>query len=207
MINYIDKQRVLQKGLHLIQKRLSKQTYKSYKSIFYNIIPNVSDIALTEYRELIQLNKKFSDFFGDDWNIAMKLNHNEYKRVKRLKEKMLDSVLSDNALFLTLTFNSDTIAKTSYLTRRRYVARYLKSQSAFYIANIDFGARNGREHYHAVVVGQNIDYKAWHSLGAIKGLKIAPTRNDTTRVSKYVAKLTNHAIKETTKQFRLIYSR
>ena len=206
MINLSDKQRVLQKGLHLIQKRLSKQTYKAYKSIDYKV-PTFRDIDLTEYRELIELNKKFSDFFGDDWNIAMKLNHNEYKRVKRLKEKMLDSVLSDNALFLTLTFSDDTIARTTIPTRRRYVSRYLKSQSAFYIANIDFGARNGREHYHAVVVGQSIDYKAWHSLGAIKGLKIAPTRNDTTRVSKYVAKLSNHAIKETTRSVRLIYSR
>ena len=206
MINYIDKQRVLLKGLHLVQKKLSKQTYKVYKNINYNV-PTFRDIDLTEYHELIELNNKFKDFFGNDWNIAMKLNHNEYKRVRRLKEKMLDSVLSNKALFLTLTFNSDTIARTTIPTRRRYVARYLKSQSAFYIANIDFGARNGREHYHAVIVGQSIDYKAWHSLGAIKGLKIAPTRNDTTRVSKYVAKLSNHAIKETTKQFRLIYSR
>ena len=206
MINYIDKQRVLQKGLHLVQKRLSKQTYKALKSIDWNK-EKYSQIDFSEYNEMLKLNEKFKDFFGDDWNIAQRLNHNEYKRVRRLKEKMLESVLSDNALFLTLTFNSDTIARTTIPTRRRYVARYLKSQSAFYIANIDFGARNGREHYHAVVVGQNIDYKAWHSLGAIKGLKIAPTRNDTTRVSKYVAKLTNHAIKETTKQFRLIYSR
>lgn len=206
MINLSDKQRVLQKGLHLVQKRLSKQTYKAYKSIDYNV-PTFRDIDLTEYHELIELNKKFSDFFGDDWNIAMKLNHNEYKRVRRLKQKMLASVLSNKALFLTLTFSDDTIARTTIPTRRRYVSRYLKSQSAFYIANIDFGARNGREHYHAVVVGQSIDYNAWHSLGAIKGLKIAPTRNDTTRVSKYVAKLSNHAIKETTRSVRLIYSR
>jgi hypothetical protein len=206
MINLSDKQRVLQKGLHLIQKRLSKQTYKAYKSIDYNV-STFRDIDLTEYHELIELNKKFSDFFGDDWNIAMKLNHNEYKRVRRLKQKMLSSVLSNKALFLTLTFSDDTIARTTIPTRRRYVSRYLKSQSAFYIANIDFGARNGREHYHAVVVGQSIDYNAWHSLGAIKGLKIAPTRNDTTRVSKYVAKLSNHAIKETTRSVRLIYSR
>jgi hypothetical protein len=206
MINLSDKQRVLQKGLHLIQKRLSKQTYKAYKSIDYKV-PTFRDIDLTEYHELIELNKKFSEFFGDDWNIAMKLNHNEYKRVRRLKQKMLSSVLSNKALFLTLTFSDDTIARTTIPTRRRYVSRYLKSQSAFYIANIDFGARNGREHYHAVIVGQSIDYNAWHSLGAIKGLKIAPTRNDTTRVSKYVAKLSNHAIKETTRSVRLIYSR
>ena len=206
MINYIDKQRVLQKGLHLVQKRLSKQTYKAYKNIDWNK-EKYSQIDFSEYNEMLKLNEKFKDFFGDDWLIAQRLNHNEYKRVRRLKEKMLESVLSDNALFLTLTFNSDTIARTTIPTRRRYVARYLKSQSAFYIANIDFGARNGREHYHAVVVGQSIDYNAWHSLGAIKGLKIAPTRNDTTRVSKYVAKLSNHAIKETTRSVRLIYSR
>jgi hypothetical protein len=207
MINLSDKQRVLTSGLHLVQRKLSKQIYIAYKNIDKVNFEKYSDIDFSEYNELKELDKKFSAFFGDDWLIAQRLNHNEYRRVKKLKDKMLESVLSDNALFLTLTFNSDTIARTTNPTRRRYVSRYLKSQSAFYIANIDFGARNGREHYHAVIVGQNIDYKAWHKFGAIKGLKIAPTRNDTARVSKYVAKLTNHAIKETTKQFRLIYSR
>lgn len=206
MVNLIQKQRVLLKGLHLVQKKLSKQIYIAYKSIDKNV-EKFSDIDLTEYHELLEINNKFKEFFGDDWLIAQRLNTNEYKRVKRLKDKMLKSVLSNQAIFLTLTFTDDTIAKTTNLTRRRYVSRYLKSQSNYYIANRDFGATNAREHYHAVVISKKVDYSMWRKYGAINSKRIAPTQTSNVRVSKYVAKLSNHAIKETATQQRLIYSK
>jgi hypothetical protein len=206
VVNLIDKQRVLLKGLHLVQKKLSKQTYIAYKSIDKNV-EKFSDIDFTEYHELLEINNKFKEFFGDDWLIAQRLNVNEYKRVKRLKDKMLNSVLSNQAIFLTLTFTDDTIAKTTNLTRRRYVSRYLKSQSNYYIANRDFGATNAREHYHAVVISKKVDYSMWRKYGAINSKRIAPTQTSNVRVSKYVAKLSNHAIKETATQQRLIYSK
>ena len=206
MVNLIDKQRVLLKGLNLIQKKLSKQTYIAYKSIDYNV-PTLRDVDFTEYHELLEINNKFKEFFGDDWLIAQRLNANEYKRVKRLKDKMLNSVLSNQAIFLTLTFTDDTIARTTNLTRRRYVSRYLKSQSDYYIANRDFGATNAREHYHAVVISKKVDYSMWRRFGAINSKRIAPTQTSNVRVSKYVAKLSNHAIKQTATQQRLIYSK
>ena len=206
MISLHDKQRILKSGLHLVQKKISKQVYQSFKSIDWNK-EKLSDVDFSEYEAMIELEKKVSLFFGEDWMTAAKLNHNEYKRVKRLKLKMNEAITTNKALFLTLTFSSDTLAKTSFQTRRRYVARYLKSQSAFYIANVDFGATNGREHYHAVLVGRSVDYALWREYGAIKGIKVRPTKNDTTRIAKYVAKLSNHSIKETTHQVRLIYSR
>jgi hypothetical protein len=161
----------------------------------------------TEYHELLEINNKFKEFFGDDWLIAQRLNSNEYKRVKRLKDKMLNSVLSNQAIFLTLTFTDDTLARTTIPTRRRYVSRYLKSQSDYYIANRDFGATNAREHYHAVVISKKVDYSMWRRFGAINSKRIAPTQTSNVRVSKYVAKLSNHAIKETATQQRLIYSK
>ena len=206
MVNLIDKQRVLLKGLNLIQKKLSKQTYIAYKSIDRNV-EKYSDMDFTEYHELLEINNKFKEFFGDDWLIAQRLNANEYKRVKRLKDKMLNSVLSNQAIFLTLTFTDDTLARTTNLTRRRYVSRYLKSQSDYYIANRDFGATNAREHYHAVVISKKVDYSMWRRFGAINSKRIAPTQTSNVRVSKYVAKLSNHAIKETATQQRLIYSK
>ena len=206
MVNLIDKQRVLLKGLNLVQKKLSKQIYIAYKSIDRNV-EKYSDMDFTEYHELLEINNKFKEFFGDDWLIAQRLNSNEYKRVKRLKDKMLNSVLSNQAIFLTLTFTDDTLARTTNLTRRRYVSRYLKSQSDYYIANRDFGATNAREHYHAVVISKKVDYSMWRKYGAINSKRIAPTQTSNVRVSKYVAKLSNHAIKETATQQRLIYSK
>jgi hypothetical protein len=206
VVNLIDKQRVLLKGLNLVQKKLSKQIYIAYKSIDRNV-EKYSDMDFTEYHELLEINNKFKEFFGDDWLIAQRLNSNEYKRVKRLKDKMLNSVLSNQAIFLTLTFTDDTLAKTTNLTRRRYVSRYLKSQSDYYIANRDFGATNAREHYHAVVISKKVDYSMWRKYGAINSKRIAPTQTSNVRVSKYVAKLSNHAIKETATQQRLIYSK
>jgi hypothetical protein len=198
VVSLIDKQKVLVSGLHLLQKKISKQIYLESKK---------DNFGTDKYHELIELNEKFSAFFGDDWLIAQRLNNNEYKRVKRLKDKMLKSVLSNQAIFLTLTFNDKALAETTPRTRRRYVSRFLKSQSQFYIANIDFGTDKGREHYHAVLVAQKVDYSMWRKLGAINGKRVAPSDKSNVRVSKYVAKLSNHAIKETARQVRLIYSR
>lgn len=202
MISIEDKQRVLLKGLHLQQRKISKAIFLLNRD--YDTMSKDVNQALNEWR---LLDANYSDAYGDDWSIAAKLNHNEYKRVKRLREKMLDAVLSDNAIFLTLTFNNDTLAETSFQTRRRYVSRYLKSQSKFYIGNVDYGSDNGREHYHAIVISKSVNFDAWRRFGAINGRKVRPTSKDNHKVSKYVSKLSNHAIKETARQVRLIYSR
>lgn len=110
-------------------------------------------------------------------------------------------------LFLTLTFTDSTLNSTNSLTRRKYVTRFLKENCIEYVSNIDFGGKKGREHYHALVlVNGKLDYKKW-KYGALNGKKVACSDTDIERTSRYVSKLSNHAIKETTKQSRLIYSR
>lgn len=71
------------------------------------------------------------------------------------------------------------------------------------------GLKNGREHYHAVVVPKNgnLELKQWHSYGAIKCERIRYKDNSEKRLATYISKLTNHAIKHTAKQNRIIYSR
>ena len=78
-----------------------------------------------------------------------------------------------------------------------------------YVANIDFGAQNHREHYHAVIQCKKIDASSWHKYGAIFIEKVRNNGigHDCERLSKYVSKLSNHAIKETTKRCSLLYSR
>ena len=112
---------------------------------------------------------------------------------------------SGPCLFLTLTFTDEVLRKTTENTRRQTIRRYLKSFGFPYVANIDYGKKNGREHYHAVIQTDHVDYSAY-TYGAINGEKIH-SAEDYVKLSKYVAKLTNHAIKQTNKRQVIIYSK
>lgn len=137
---------------------------------------------------------------------SIKINNATYKRFARLKERIKTYLYYDNAMFITLTFNEDTLSNTSQETRCKYVKRYLKDNCLNYVANIDYGKRNEREHYHAVVVPKTkMNYSSWHKLGAIKGQKIYSPNEE--KLSMYITKLTNHAIKETNRTCMVIYSR
>lgn len=127
--------------------------------------------------------------------VADSLNNARIKRKQRVTERVATLAQYGYLLFVTLTFTDDTLKKTSELTRRRYVSRYLKSQSPLYVANIDYGGKNGREHYHALVLAEKIDFKPWHSLGAIQLEKVKASPDDSEKVAKYVSKLSNHAMK------------
>lgn len=138
------------------------------------------------------------------------LNKSTQSRTKRLKNKVDRMVTFGTCTFVTLTFNNETLESTNEKTRRVYVSRYLKTQSLHYIANVDYGKERGREHYHAIVFG-TCKLDAWRKYGNINVKKVRITPNNeektVTKVSKYISKLTNHAIKNTTKGKRMIYSR
>lgn len=133
---------------------------------------------------------------------------NRWKRVKRLRIRTEQMILSNHAVFVTLTFRDDVFDATTRETRRRYVARFLKSQCKTYVANIDFGEEKGREHYHAIVDTRinPLEWKKKYGLCNVE--KIRPCKNDSVACAKYLTKLTSHAIKETTGHaYRLIYSK
>ena len=134
-----------------------------------------------------------------------KINHAFFSRKCRLKDKITYFVNHYSCSFLTLTFTNDVLNNTSAETRRRYVARHLKSFGVPYVANIDFGEKNGREHYHAVICAP-LDSCSW-SYGYSSSEKIHTDDLSKERLSTYITKLTNHAIKETTKRSSLLYSR
>lgn len=140
--------------------------------------------------------------------LAKCVNNARYKRKQRVTERIGGCVTFGHCLFVTLTFTDETFSKTSEKTRRKYVSRYLKSQSAIYVANIDYGHKNQREHYHALVLADAIDLKPWHDYGAIQVERVKNSPDDLTKVAKYTAKLSNHAMKHNDGVApRLIYSR
>ena len=199
------KQIILENKLHREAGQLSLKAYRLYQretnGLYYPSIKNYSFEKLTNEKEAFINRYGFTTL-----KVANNLNHASYKRVARLKERIREAVASGSAWFITITFNPETLNNTNEKTRRVYVSRWLKSLTPFYVANIDYGKTKGREHYHAVITSDNKPPKSW-KYGFIDILKVRTTDNDTTRISKYISKLTNHAIKNTTKGKRIIYSR
>ena len=140
---------------------------------------------------------------------CMKINKAEYERTKRLKNRVATMLLNGSCCFITLTFNDNTLSDTTEKQRRVAVSRYLKQYGCMYVANIDYGARNKREHYHALINCDKVDFTSWRKFGNINAERVRnkDIESDKTKLSKYIAKLSNHAIKETTKRSCLIYSR
>lgn len=133
-----------------------------------------------------------------------KINVATYKRIDRLKNRIRDYLLSGQCIFVTLTFDDDVLRDTSEKTRRQYVSRYLKSVSNRYVANIDYGSKNEREHYHAVVLTDYICDRWQYGFTWFERVHKA---NSEVCIAKYISKLCNHAIKESTKRCCYIYSR
>lgn len=143
------------------------------------------------------------------WKECEKINHAYYQRVRRLKERIANMLENGKNLFLTLTFRPKVISKTKDKTRREYVTNYLKQFNCEYVANIDFGEEHETEHYHAVLNTDFINPLTWKygNLDVRRVRDCTDKELDCIRLAKYVAKLTNHAIKETAKRNYMIYSR
>lgn len=223
MINYKFKSEVLRTDIPKLANQISKAIYAEY------LLETTGEILKCniDYDTAIIQRCFLLEKYPKEYAEAEKINLARYKRVKRLKERIAHIMkASESIVFVTLTFTDEVLANTSAFTRRRYVQRFLTDTSADYVGNIDFGAKNGREHYHAVV-GKKIDLKEWEygyifaeTVGDIskaipKRYKDLPLdeqkehteRDNQAKLSKYIAKLTNHAIKETTHRSVCIYSR
>lgn len=154
-------------------------------------------------------------FILDD--VAEQLNNQKRGKTKRVNAR-LTTIINDsrksgidgNAKFLTLTFTDEVLNNTTEATRREYVRKFLKCYATNYVANIDYGDETGREHYHAVC---NTDYdltdKWRYGFSNVK--RVFPFEEDAQKLSRYISKLSMHAVKHTTQQGipqpKLIYSR
>lgn len=194
-IDYVYKAKILNSGLCSKVKKLDK--------LLYNLVANSKgcDIPFEEAMFCVDNNCTINDV-----REARAINNANYNRVKRLKGRIEQYLTMGQCIWLTLTFTDEILAKTSQETRRRYVSRFLKSQSNSYIANIDYGKDTEREHYHAVVLCDYLDKSKW-LYGFSYTERVKNHVNSPKKLSKYVSKLTNHAIKETTKRQVYIYSR
>lgn len=189
-------ERVLSIGLPKLLRQISWSLYSN------NIEDNVPLIA----NEM--------GYSWEDISCAMKVNSAYYKKLGRVKSKLVkmenqcfESVGSYTMVFLTFTFNDYSLEHNNSDSLKQAVRRYLKKYCVRYVANVDYGARNGRKHFHAVaLVDGKLNYKKW-TYGALNGRKVNLNQTASKRMAKYVTKLSLHAIKESTGFNRLIYSR
>lgn len=147
----------------------------------------------------------------DNLGLEFRLYIANERRKERIKERITRMLETNKALFLTLTFSDKLFARNcSEETRRRYIARFLREQCSDYLANIDFGSKNKREHYHAVVVPKTkIDFERYRAIfdSNINAQHIRVDDTSVKLVGKYINKLTNHALKENGFYKRLIFCR
>lgn len=196
------KSEVLKTDLPALQREISHTFY------LHDVKHDCEDSEFSKALLLDELQREENPLF---WEEARKINHASFKRNTRLYYRIKSMLTSGNCLFLTLTFTDEVLRKTSEIVRRKYVIWFLGQFKTKYIANIDYGKKNGREHYHAVILLDEVDHSLWQ-YGAINFERIRYNPNDTTadaprRLAKYTSKLTNHAIKETAKRQAMIYSR
>jgi hypothetical protein len=188
---YQDKQFALSSGFHLKQRKISNYFFRN-------------EISLERQ---IKIRKLFSKRYCS-WDLVSNLNSSRYKKKAVIQKRILPWIKNGDAIFITITFdNKGILETTSEHTRRRYVSRWLKSTYRDYVANIDYGDKNGREHYHAVVNAHNGDIPDNWDYGFIRSDLVRIKGNSDQRLSKYLSKLTHHAIKNSGMLKRVIYSK
>lgn len=173
-----------------------------------------SDIS---YSDAVDYIDNMIDEFPDVYTILKNISSADYQRLKRLSlciKKMFRKANKNNlkVRFLTFTISPEALEKYKLSYFRKSVCDYLSKNYEEYIANIDYGKENERVHFHALVlenhkVDKEIFLKFTNKFGYVKNKPVKTDLEDRRRLSKYILKLTNHAVKNTTKQNRVIYCR
>lgn len=199
-IDYVFKSQVIKSGLTKEERLIKKAFYADYvKNTTGKNIYSKYNLATAEDKQSFFLTN-----FAREYVEAEKINRASTQRSSRLRKRISAFLSESPCIFATLTFNDKVLNKTNTLTRRTYVRKYLESLGTSAVANIDFGLKNHREHYHAVIKADKINLNDWRVHGNINVERIHKTSDDV-KLAKYISKLTNHAIKETTKRQAIMY--
>lgn len=141
-----------------------------------------------------------------DFSDCLKIIHSDSSRYNRLYKRIMKYFEIGDCLFLTLTFRDDVLESTDKKTRRVYVRRFLKEFSNAFLANIDYGAKTGREHYHALIVYPDPSMLAAWSYGFSNAKRCIYDAESGVRLANYILKIANHFVKDSVGSDRLIYS-
>lgn len=179
-----------------------------------------------EYYQIVEQleNQLVSEISPAGFVQCQQLENNRYKRVQRLRKRLKNMLENDNdAYFITFTFDDDHIDKSNDKTKRVMVSRVLRECATDYVANVDYGGDSEyidnkgqlrtateRIHFHALA-NNPIDKDKW-PYGFIRIDKVRKSTPEEKMESLrllplYIDKFTNHAMKKSTNNLSLIYSR
>lgn len=137
---------------------------------------------------------------------------NRYNKISRIKKRFVYLIHTYKYhYFCTFTFDDETITKCDRTKRDLIKSSLLSFDSDIkYILNIDYGKKTEREHYHCIV-GTNVKGNLREHLDREYPCRISCdfidcSTDDIKRLSKYINKLSNHCIKDSTKGKRLVFN-
>ena len=166
----------------------------------------------SNYLQLIR--QRIDDFamsYPNHYAEYSKIIHADFERKRRLRNRIQEMIdKRQDVVFATFTFRPEYLLYACDTWRRDIVMAYVKSITDVYVGNIDFGKINGHEHYH-FVLGNKVDklllQEFAYKFGNIDVELVRKSTTDFKKLATYITKLTNHALKVTTKRQALIYSR
>lgn len=163
----------------------------------------------------------YSDFFIQ-YEQAAKILSNQHQRRKRIRKYvrcMIEHRGYHIPCLVSLTFTDECLSSTSFDTRKKYVRDYLNSFYPDWFACVDYGKKNGREHYHAIclypfdkgfstftkkrrvfMVPSNCAYDWSYGFYSIRPLEVDPqdiykTLNYAFKCSSYAFKASDNSVK------------
>lgn len=185
---------------------LVKSIRKSYYSDYMKTVHSVDIPCTMDYNTAQSTLQSLVRMYGQDTvDRLFKRAHADSNIVSRLRSRIELMLNLGECIFLTFTFTDNSLATYSTDYLRLCVKRFLNLYSSLYVANVDYGKENGRIHFHAVALTGHVNFKAW-KFGALNAQRIHSVE-DSLCLARYVSKLTNHALKESTRRQSIIYSR
>jgi len=125
-----------------------------------------------------------------------------YEQIKTIRNRVDEIISNDHAYFITISIAPDHYGKSKEIYHRKL--KEAMSVASRWIANEDWGDRNGRYHFHALACFKDqYDYSTHdHTmkiLWAYGSIDFQPIYcKNSEAIANYIAKLSNHCIKEKT---------
>lgn len=160
-------------------------------------------VAYNQLRRYCNFNN--IDFIkNDDYE---RILSSRYMKVSRLKKDIVYLFHTKKYVwFLTFTFDDNYIIKCDR-TKRDLIKHSLQYSDFKYILNVDYGSRTEREHYHCILgTDEDINlkyYLKWNYPCFTDARLCSTSEEDKKRLTKYLNKLTNHCLKDSTKNKRI----
>lgn len=162
--------------------------------------------------EIIEYNKKRK--FDKDLELNEKKYHSivnaRYNKCSRIKRRLAYLLNHRQYIwFITFTFDDEYIDKCDR-TKKDLIKSCLNTSDFMYILNVDYGSKKEREHYHCIL-GTNLNFDLDSILKScypcfVYAELCRTSDNDLKRLTKYINKLANHCIKDSTKNKRIYFS-